>query len=91
MLVTLDDHVVPRSACLACGHRMDRAMNASGEGEPRIGDFTVCIRCSSILGLWGLVIKHGWREIAHCAHLPIPEKRFNMKRIERSRNLSENA
>lgn len=44
-------HIVPKSDCVKCFHRMDRAMNANPneQGNPAAGDFTLCIRCGEIM------------------------------------------
>ena len=40
---------LPPSACLYCGHVMEMASNPFGDGGPRPGDLTVCIKCAGYL------------------------------------------
>ena len=46
--MTVDDHVVPDSACTACGKVLDRAMTEGGRG-PGPGDFTICLTCGHLM------------------------------------------
>jgi len=45
----MKDFKMPASGCPECGHVMDGATNVTGSGAPTAGDFSVCIRCASIL------------------------------------------
>jgi hypothetical protein len=45
----MKDHEVPKSACPDCGHEMDRAMSTTNDGEPTVGDLSVCIGCGALL------------------------------------------
>jgi Zn ribbon nucleic-acid-binding protein len=41
---------VPKSKCLACGVRMDRATNMfDGHWKPSPGDFTICLKCGHLM------------------------------------------
>jgi hypothetical protein len=36
------DHVMPDSACLSCGKRLDRATMSNGDHRPSPGNITIC-------------------------------------------------
>jgi hypothetical protein len=41
---------VPKSKCLACGVRMDRATNMfDGQLKPSPEDFTICLKCGHLM------------------------------------------
>jgi hypothetical protein len=39
----------PVSWCPACGHKFDRASNATGQDGPEPGDITLCFGCGVLL------------------------------------------
>lgn len=40
---------MPMSVCPVCFHQLDGTTNMTGKDEPRVGDFTVCVYCRSVL------------------------------------------
>ena len=43
------DTPIPVSRCTCCGHKLDMAMAVGAARPPKRGDFTICIRCGTIL------------------------------------------
>ena len=46
-----NDHPVPESSCLSCGHRMDHVGSPDGRPiePPNDGDLSLCIRCGGVM------------------------------------------
>jgi hypothetical protein len=40
---------MPLSICPVCSHRLDGVTNLTSRDAPRVGDFTVCVECRTVL------------------------------------------
>lgn len=42
-------HHTPKCFCPKCGYKFDRASKVYGEGTPKPGDITLCLKCGHVM------------------------------------------
>jgi len=45
----MKETATPENNCPYCGKKFDRCSSVTADVSPKVGDFTVCIRCSCVM------------------------------------------